>query len=165
MVCFLLLLTLCPCSSKISCAPRSSAWPCLFLLYSIISWTFFWTSALLFFRSNFLFVSSISISVSHLLVRICLAWSANLCSVAGKTPISSHIFFILCLYFLFEGSLPIQHSITILFTAFSNFILPCVWSVAGWRPAEVWSSTPCMPGVTPSQLVVPVPLTLLFLIS
>ena len=38
-------------------------------------------------------------SVSQLIVRICLAWSANPCSVRGKTPISSHFFFILCLYF------------------------------------------------------------------
>ena len=54
----------------------------------------------------------------YLFVRICLAWSGNLWSVTGKSPISSYIFFILCLYFLFVGSLLIQHSITVLFTAF-----------------------------------------------
>ena len=42
---------------------------------------------------------------------------------------------------------------------------PFVWSVAWWRPAVAGSSTPCMPGATPSQLVVPVPLTPLFLIQ
>ena len=117
-----------------------------------------------FFRFKFLLIFSISISVSHLFVRICLAWSANLCSVTGKTPISSHIFFIPCLYFLFVISLLFQHSITICFTAFSHFILPFVWAVAWWRPAETGSGTPCMPVATPSQLVVPVPLTQLLLI-
>ena len=154
----------CPCSTKISCVPCSSAWPCLFSLSSIISWTFSWNSTLLFLRSNFLLISSVFISVSHIFVRNCLAWSANFCSVTGKAPISSHIFFILCLYFLFVGSLHIQHSIKILFTAFSHFIIHFVWSIAWWRPAETGSSTLCMPGATPSQLVVPVSLTQLFLI-
>ena len=98
------------------------------------------------------------------LVRICLALTVNICSVTGKTSISSHIFFILCLYFLFVGSLLIQHSITILFTAFFHFILPFVWSVVWWQPSEAGSGTSCMLNGAPSQLVVPVQLTPLFLI-
>ena len=96
------------------------------------------------FLFQFFSISSISMSVSHLFVQICLAWSANLCSVTGKTPISSHIFFILCLYFNFVGSLFIQQSITLLFTAFSHFMLFFVWSVAWWWPVEAGSGPPCM---------------------
>ena len=103
-------------------------------------------------------------SVSHLFVRIYLAWSAIICSVTGKTPYFIPYFLHSFLYFHFVCLLLIQHSITILFTAFSHFILPFVSSVAWWQPLEAGSGTPCMPGMTTLKPVAPVPLTLLFLI-
>ena len=63
-----------------------------------------------FFRFKFLLIFSISISVSHLFVRICLAWSANLCSVTGKAlihPIFS-LFFVY-IFFLWAHSLSNTH--------------------------------------------------------
>ena len=142
----------CPCSTKASCVP----------LCSIISWSFFWTSTLL--LSNFLLISSIYMSASHLFVQICLAWSANLCSVTRKTPTSSHIFFILCLDFLFFWltSYPtLNYNLVYCLFSFHSLFF---WSVASWQPTEAESVTPCMPRAAPSQLVVPVLLTLSFLI-
>ena len=110
----------CHCSTKTSGAPCSSNWCYVFSLSLIISWSSSWTSTVLLFLFHYLLISLISMFVNHLFVLISLVWSANRCSITGKTPISSHIFFIRCLYFLGLGSLLIQHSITILFTAFSH---------------------------------------------
>ena len=79
-----------------------------------------------------------SVSINHFFVGICLAWSANLCSVKGKTPISSHIFFSLFAYIFFfwahslsNNQLPscIQHR---LFRLHSLFCLICCFITTYW---------------------------------
>ena len=73
-VCFLLLLILMSLFNQDLLCPWSSDWSFLFWLCSIVSCSFSWTSILLFLCSNFHFISSISLSVSHLFVQICLAF-------------------------------------------------------------------------------------------
>ena len=89
----------------------------VFSYFLVILPNFHWTIFIFQFLSYFLnFYVCKPLVCSHLPCLIC-------CSVTGKSPISSHIFFIPCLHFLFVDSVLIHHSITILFTALSHFIL------------------------------------------
>ena len=78
------------------------------------------------FCFNFLLISSISTSASHLFVQIYLTWSANFWLVKGKTPISSHIFFILSLYFFCGLSLYLTLSYNLVYCLFPLHSLFCL---------------------------------------
>ena len=90
-----------------------------------------------------------------------LAWSANLYSVIGNTPISFHVFFICCL-FSFCGLTPsptLNYNLVFcLFSFHSLFCLICCLMAICWDEIGY----PCMQGMRPSLLVVLVLLTLLF---
>ena len=82
---------------------------------------------------------SVCISVSQSFTRICIVWSANLCSVVGYSPILFYTCSTLCLHiFLIIWSFLIQYSITTLFILLLH-IFPQFWIR---RLMTTWYSKP-----------------------
>ena len=145
----------CPCSTKTSCVLCSFDW--LFRLFSLC-FNYF-----LVILPNFHFtIISFQFPSYFFDFYVCkpLVYPLIFAQLQEKIlfhPIFSSFF--VYIFLLWVQSLSNTQSCLLPFLISFFF----VWSVAWWRPFETGSGATWMPGAIPSQLVVPVPLTPLFL--